>query len=127
MKSSEEPKISPSLRNFPDENNTAPYTFMESYNLRNSIWSPFYLVGKQPTVNKNFKVILKIGHKRYQGQGFKKCNAQCNAVNKFKKKILYDHKESENTTFMENVRMIGKRPKVVANRRHYKLNTKDDS
>jgi len=115
MKSSEEPGTSPFLQNGPDENNTAPYTFMETYNLRNSIWSPFFLVGKQPTVNKNFKVILRIGGKKFQGQGFKKSNAQRNAVNKFKNSILYTHKESKKTTFIENIRMIGKKSKAVAN------------
>lgn len=111
MKNSEEPGVSPFLQNSPDENNTAPYTFMESYNLRNSIWSPFYLVGKQPTANKNFKVILRIGNKKYQGQGFKKCNAQFNAANKFKIHILHTHKDCKKTTYIENIRMIGKRPK----------------
>jgi len=115
MKSSEEPGISPFLQNSPDENNTAPYTFMETYNLRNSIWSPFYLVGKQPTVNKNFKVILRIGGKKFQGQGFKKRNAQLNAIKKFKNTILYTHRQVKKTTFIENVRMIGN-----------KLNSKDD-
>jgi len=129
MKKSEEPGISPLLQNHPDDNNTAPYTLMETYNLRNSIWSPFYLVGKQPTANKKFRVILRMGGKTFEGQGFKKFNAQLNAVKKFKKKMLYTHKESKKTKFIENLELIGMRPKFCSEPLTFnnRLNSKDDS
>jgi len=109
MKKSEKPDISPLLQNHPDENITEPCSFMETYNLRNSIWSPFYLMGKEPTVKKYFKVVLRIGNKIFQGQGAKKCNAQRNAIKKFKNTILHNQKKIKKITFIENVRMIGKR------------------
>lgn len=115
MKKKKNPDISPFLQNRSDENITEPCSFMETYNLRNSIWSPFYGIGKKPTSRKIFKVVLRIGNKIYQGQGTKKCNAQCNAIKKFKHTILHKQKNIQNTTFLENVRMIGKRHDNLAN------------
>jgi len=110
-KKSEKPDISPFLQNRPDENITEPCSFMETYNLRNNIWSPFYVIrNKRSTNNKYYKVVLRIGNKIFQGQGVKKCNAQCNAIKKFKNTILHTHKNTKNRKFIENVLMIGKQP-----------------
>lgn len=110
MKISEEPDISPCLQNRPNKNNTIPYSFIETYNLRNSIWSPFCQVAKQPTFKKYFKVVLRMGNKIFHGQGVKKCNAQLNAIKKFKNSILHKQKKFKKTTFIDNINMIGKRP-----------------
>jgi len=110
MKKYEEPNISPLIQNHPDENNTEPCSFMETYNLRNSIWSPFYVIGKEPTVKKYFKVVLRMGNKIFQGQGVKKCNAQYNAIKKFKNTILHNQKKFKKATFIENLSKIGKPP-----------------
>jgi len=88
IKRSEEPDISQLLQSHPDENNTAPHSFMATYNLRNSIWSPFFCDKYNRRNSEKFRIALRIGSQLFIGIGCSKNNAKLKAVNKFQEYLI---------------------------------------
>ncbi|KAE9523257.1 hypothetical protein AGLY_016357 [Aphis glycines] len=83
--------------------------FLEKYNLRNSIWSPFARASDDPNKkSKSVRVILRLGPKQqYEGQGKKKSIAKINAIKKLKRAILQANPNCTKTKFIENINKLG--------------------